>query len=417
MIELENLVSELEKYSDLSKSKADLELGKLRSKAEKRINDTTKRLDIILDTVIRFKEDVEIVDASAMDKYSNKIYEEVTSTVKSINRPTKITLRTLEKYSEETRSSLLKQDQTLIKYTKLLKGAKYGKRVKSLSKALVKYNSDLTKLERFITSEYTPSAGIENIALIIDDVFDYFKRLDVVHNLILEKEEDIIAKDLEIEDIKVALNQIQNHPVKVELKNAKEALSALHRETESRFQNIRKAFRKYENNLSKMKNKPDTTLLKELLKDITITLANQGSLGGVSALLQAVAGELGNASLKLKRDRREATKADIDALLGGELNEIWNNSKANYQNWQVLENKLKEMELDIEETKISTNLEAAKRDRNRIIEREMRDFEKTKESTIKTIEDIAEKIKSTIDPEANLVSELVNLPAWTILLE
>lgn len=417
MIELEDLVSELEKYSDLSKSKADLDLGKLRSKAEKRINDTSKRLDIILETVVRFKEDVEHVDASAMDKYSNKIYEEVTNTIKSITRPTKITLRTLEQYSEDTRTSLLKQDQTLIKYTKLLKGAKYGKRVKSLSKALVKYNSDLTKLERFITSEYTPSAGIENIALIIDDVFDYFNRLDEIHNLILKKENDIIAKDLEVEEIKVALLQIQNHPVKVELQNAKETLSTLQRETELRFQHIRKALRKYENNLSKMKNKPDTTLLKELLKDITITLANQGSLGGISMLLQAVNSELDNAALKLKRDRREATKVDIAALLDGELNEIWENSKSSYKNWQELENKLTEMELDIEETKISTNLEAAKRDRNRIIERELRDFEKFKDATIKTIEDIEEKIKVSIDPEVNLASELLSLPDWTILLE
>lgn len=417
MIELENLVSELEKYSDLSKSKADLDLGKLRSKAEKRINDTSKRLDIILETVVRFKEDVEIVDASVMDKYSNKIYEEVTNTIKSINRPEKITLRTLEKYSEDTRSSLLKQDQTLIKYTKLLKGAKYGKRVKSLSKALVKYNSDLTKLERFINSDYAPSAGIENIALIIDDVFDYFKRLDEIHNLILEKEDDIIAKDLEVEEIKVALVQIQNHPVKVDLQNAKETLSTLQRETESRFQHIRKALRKYENNLSKMKNKPDTTLLKELLKDITITLANQSSLGGISMLLQDVNSELNSAALKLKKDRREATKSDIAVLLDGQLNEIWENSKSSYKNWQELESKLIGMELDIKETKIATNLEAAKRDRNRIIEREMRDFEKIKEATIKMIEDISEKIKSSIDPEANLESELLSLPDWTILLE
>ncbi len=334
-----------------------------------------------------------------------------------MSEPNEITLSILKKYSEETRNSLLKQDQVLIKYTRLLKGAKYGKRVKSLSKALVKYNSDLTKLERFITNEYTPSSSIENISLIIEDVFGYFKRLDEVHTLILEKEDDIIAKDLEIQEFKSKLIQIQNHPVKVELKNAKERMLKLHRETESRFQNIRKALRKYENNLSKMKNKPDTTLLKELLKDITTTLANQGSLGGISSLLQAVNDELDNAGLKLKKDRREVTKSDISELLGGELNEIWDNSKTSYQNWQNLENKLKEMELDIEETKASSNLEAARRDRNRIIERELRDFEKVKESTIKTIEDITEKIKSTIDPEVNLISELVSLPNWTLLLE
>ncbi|MHA2277661.1 MAG: hypothetical protein ACXAC2_17915, partial [Candidatus Kariarchaeaceae archaeon] len=145
MLELDTLNTELEKYSEMSTEQANLELNKLRSKAEKRISDTNKRLEIILETVVRFKEDVEETDASVMDKYSNRIYEEVNATINSIEKPSTITLRTLEKYSEETRSALLKQDEVLIKYVKLLKGPKYAKRVKSLSKALQKLNSDLTK--------------------------------------------------------------------------------------------------------------------------------------------------------------------------------------------------------------------------------------------------------------------------------
>jgi hypothetical protein len=183
------------------------------------------------------------------------------------------------------------------------------------------------------------------------------------------------------------------------------------------FQNIRKALRKYENNISKMKNKPDTTLLKEFLKDIADTLSTQSSIGGINSLLETVLAELDNAALKLKKDKREATKQDISNLLDGQLNIIWQEAKDNYNERENLAIELKELELETEENKLKTNLEAAKRDRNRIIEREIRDFEKIKETTLKTLEDVNDKIQNSIDVNASLKSELLSLPDWALLIE
>jgi ElaB/YqjD/DUF883 family membrane-anchored ribosome-binding protein len=417
LLKLETLYSELEKYSELSTEQADIELSKLRSRAEKRISETNKRLDIILETVVRFKEDVEETDINAMDKYSNRIYEEVNLTINSIEKPSKITLRTLEKYSQETRSSFLKQDEVLIKYVRLLKGPKYAKRVKSLSKALQKLNSDLTKLERFITSEYSPSAGIENISLIIEDVFHNLEVLNETYALVNEKKDQVKVKDTEIEEIKTQLEKIQNHPSKVKFHEAKENYNTLKKQVDAKFQNIRKAIRKYENNISKMKQKPDTSLLKEFLKDITDTLATQSSIGGISSLLEKVLVELEKSALKLKKDRREATKADITELLEGNLNKISQEAKEGYNNRENLAQELRDLELDSEETKVSTHLEATKRDRNRIIEREIRDFEKIKDNSLKALDEITEKIQNSIDPNVSLKSELVSLPEWALLLE
>lgn len=417
MQELENLRNELERYRELSNKQADIDLSNLRSKAEKRVKETNKRLDIILETVIRFKEEVEEGDSSAMDKYSNKIYTSVNSTINSIERPEDITLRTLENYSDATRTSFSEQDAILIKYVKLLKGPKYGKRVKSLSKALQKLNGDLTKLERFIVNEYTPLANIESISTTIDEVVSYFSKIGETYNYIIEKEDQINEKDEEIVQIEIELEAIKNHPIQVELAKSKEKISSLQKQVESRFLNVRKALRKYENNLSKMKNKPDTTLLKEMLKDLSETLATKSSTSGIKSLLQEVGTELNNSGLKLKRDKREATKSDIENLLNGGLDDLWQEAKSTYEHKEEINQRFIDLELDSKESKIQTQLDVTKRDRNRIVEREKRDFERVCENATKLIEEVSKDLKSTIDPSVNLVAEFISLPEWSKLIE
>ncbi len=417
MQELDNLRNELERYRELSNKQADIDLSNLRSKAEKRVRETNKRLDIILETVVRFKEEVDETDSSAMDKYSNKIYSSVNSTINSIERPEVITLQTLETYSEATRNSFSEQDAILIKYVKLLKGPKYGKRVKSLSKALQKLNGDLTKLERFIANEYAPLANIENISTTIDDVLSYFIKIEDTYQLIIEKEDQINDKDGEIVQIENELEAIKNHPIQVELAESKDKISSLQKQVELRFLNVRKALRKYENNLSKMKNKPDTTLLKELLKDLSETIATKSSISGIKSLLQEVGNELDNSALKLKRDKREATKSDIKKLLSGELDDIWSEAKSIYENNEEINQRFRDLELDSKESKIQTQLDVTQRDRNRIIEREKRDFERVCENVTKSIEEVSKDLKATIGPNVNLVAKFISLPEWSKLIE
>ncbi|OLS25798.1 MAG: hypothetical protein HeimC2_17330 [Candidatus Heimdallarchaeota archaeon LC_2] len=416
MQELENLIIELEKYSEISKTQANSDLSKLRSKAVKRVKDTNKRLDIIIETVVRFKEDVDEVEASAMDKYSNKIFETVNLTINKIEKPENITLRSLETYSEATRSAFLQQDAILIKYVKLLKGPKYGKRVKSLSKALQKLNGDLTKLERFITTEYAPSANIENISTIIEDVLSHFDKIEETFNFIIEKENLVKEKEVEILQIQKELEEIQKHPIQVELQESKDRISSLQKKSESMFVNVRKAMRKYENNISKMKNKPDTTLLKELMKDLSYTIASKSSISGIELLLWDLKNELENAALKLKKEKREATKNDIDKLLDGGLQDLWQNAKNIYATNEELIQRFNELELDDKETKIKTLLDVTKRDRNRIIEREKRDFERVYENAIKSIEEVSNEIKATFDPNVNLKIEIIPLPEWSNIM-
>ena len=125
MIELTEFEENLKSYLEISEEKADKQLSKLRSNAEKKIRDTERRLTNVVEDSEHFKEII-TPDTKAMDKYSQKIYDTISEIIETIAKPKKITLRKLNEYIEKTRAALIEQDKVLIKYIKLLKDKKNG---------------------------------------------------------------------------------------------------------------------------------------------------------------------------------------------------------------------------------------------------------------------------------------------------
>jgi hypothetical protein len=403
--------SELRHYLELAKERADNDLKGLRSHAEKRIRETDKRLAIISENGEFFQEPID-ENSSAMDKYSQKIYEVIEQTISDIIKPDKLNLRTIEQYSDTARSALLAQDEILIKYVKLLKGTKYKKRVKLLSKALQKLNNDLSKLERFIIEDYTPNADIENIFANIEDTVDLLDRYENLWENLIDKQDQVVAKDKEIVQLKNQLEELIDHPVKRAYQESVDKYTETQKQIDSHFSNIRKALRKYENIVAKSREKTDTTLVKELIKDAANCLAAQSSMGSVENLLRIILDQLQNAALQLKRDKRETTKIDIQKLLDGDLSKYWQDSKDAVKTKEDQQIKLRELDLESKIQKLQTSVDGASRDRNRIIEREIRDLLKLEEDIEKAVGEISTRLTNAFGEQIQVEVNINKIPEW-----
>jgi uncharacterized protein YukE len=411
LTDMEAARSELEHYLEIAKERADNDLKGLRGNAEKRIRETDKRLAIISENGILFQEAIDD-NSSAMDKYSQKIFEVIEQTISEIAKPEKLNLRTIQQYSDTTRSALLTQDEILIKYVKLLKGTKYKKRVKLLSKALQKLNNDLSKLERFIIEDYTPNADLENIFTDIEDTIDLINRYEDIWETLLGKQDQVVTKDEEIAELKSQLEELIDHPVKRAYQESVDKYTETQKQIDSHFSNIRKALRKYENIVAKSREKTDTTLVKELIKDAANCLAAQSSMGSVENLLRIILDKLENAALQLKKDKRETTKIDIQNLLDGDLAKYWQDSKDAVKSKEDQQMKLRELDLESKIQKLRTSVDGASRDRNRIIEREIRDLLKMEEDIEKSVTEISTRLTNALGEQIQLEVNIIKIPGW-----
>lgn len=416
MTNTEQSLELLNEFFQLSSIAAQKELAKLRGKAEKKFKETYKRIEIVYETGKAFKENVAIESSTAMDKYSHKIFERIQETFNAASPPEKFNLHNLQRFSDDFRKELADQDEVLIKYVSLLKGSKYAKKVKQLSKSLQKMNKELTNFERFTNDDYAPQAEIENNELVIWDTIgainNYTEKLEALD----EFETSIIERDLEITTIKLEYDKVANHPKKVQFKDALRDFNTLQKQLEARFSNIRKALRKYENLIAKSKTKGDTTLLRKLIKDVTGCLADQSSVSGIDVLLRDLDFQLENTNLKLKRDKREAARKDIKELLNGGLKEIFDTATMTRARRDHLATNLKELELDQLENRLRSSLNGLKRDRNRVLEREIRELEQIEGNIAKFIDDVNSRISGLGSGEM-IKLELPGIPKWALLLE
>ncbi|MGB1995970.1 MAG: hypothetical protein ACPHVH_05005, partial [Candidatus Kariarchaeum pelagius] len=179
MDNIDNLLTLLSKYQDRIEIIANNEMSKLRNNTEKKIKNLENRLNAINEVSIAFKENIS-EDSNVMDKYSQNIYESIQDMVTKTEIPSIINLKNINQYLDNIRSSLIELDKILIKYIKLLKDRKYGKRVKSLDKSYKRFLKDLLSIENFVKNDYAPSAKVETISINIQETIELFPKYEQI---------------------------------------------------------------------------------------------------------------------------------------------------------------------------------------------------------------------------------------------
>ncbi len=401
------------KYAVLSK-KADSELHGLRNKASKLVESSNKRIVLIEEEGGKFSIVID-KESPVEDKYSQKIYEVVTETTGKIEIPTDVTFRNLNQFIKTSRDALSAQDETLIKYIKLLKKKKFKPMVKGLSRALGKLNGELIRLEKFISGDYGPNSQLENILDILDEISHLLDRYENKFDDISNKKDEVDGLQQKIDDILSQIEMIESHPDKQKFEVVYNKYKDAQREFDSEITNIKKALKKLMNKLSKGKSPSDTTLMREFITGPFICLINQGSMGSIDSMLSQVNESMGRAELSLKRDKREAAQEDIKKFQSGKLDELWDHAKKINEELNTIKKVVENHKFEKQLEELNKQHEMGIRDRNRLIEREQRDLDKIiKELDKNFLELIEQGISQNIEFKKDI--ELPSLPEWAKLL-
>jgi hypothetical protein len=401
------------RYATLSK-KADNDLHGLRNKAKKLIENSNKRILLIEEEGGKFSEVID-KESPVEDKYSQRIYEVVMETTGKIEIPEEVTFRKLNQFVKTSRDALSAQDETLIKYVKLLKKKKFKPRVKSLSRAFGKLNGELIRLESFISSDYGPNSQLENILDTLDEISRLLDQYEQKFEDISSKKDEVDQLQEKIDGTLSQIKLIEAHPDRLEYELIYGKYRDAQREFDTEITNIKKALKKLMNKMTKGKTTSDTTLIREFITDPFICLINQGSLGSINNLLSVVNESMNKAELSLKKDKREAAQEDINKFQSGKLDELWQQAKQ-------INKELNAIKIVIENHKFDKQLEdldkqhaMGTRDRNRLIEREQRDLGKIIKELDKNFLELIEQGK-TQNIEFNKEIELPSLPEWATLI-
>ncbi len=397
------LMEELGRHREKAEEAASQKLAKPRKEAR---NKHIKNLKRAIDFMLRDSEEFKVSgfnekSASVQEKYSQRMYESLMEILKKVQEPETITLKSLERYLESFDLLVEEMNEVFKKYVKLLDRS-FTAKVKALDKSFRHLFKEKEKLRKFLDKKYRPSSMIEGSIWEIDDILPlveaYYNELDKITSL----ENDVMSKTKQMEEKEAEIQALESHEFKAEFERAHKIFLDYQRKFDDQLSDIRKALRKYINKKSKEKNSGDLSFMKEFVTDSATTLATASSLSGINSLLREIKELLETNKLELKKERKESALKRIDALLSGELEEIYKIAKDSYQKREENRRKLEELELEKKISKVRQVYEGLKRDRLRIIEREFREAFKIKNEIEKNIEQLAKKhsivISTKLDP-------------------
>ena len=413
MDNIENLLTLLSKYQDRIEIIANNEMSKLRNNTEKKIKNLENRLNAINEVSIAFKENIS-EDSNVMDKYSQNIYESIQDMVTKTEIPSIINLKNINQYLDNIRTSLIELDKILIKYIKLLKDRKYGKRVKSLDKSYKRFLKDLLSIENFVKNDYAPSAKVETISINIQETIELFPKYEQIFYNLNQHKDEVNLKQLELKNLNEELAQLVNHPTKLNYDKILIEYQNMQRELDHKFSNIRKVLRKYQKFVIKNKLNTDKKLISDLITDVGSTIGIQLNLSSLNNLLSDISKVIDDPSFNLSRDKRNIVSAEINELLDHKLNDYYKNAKEIINSKNELETKLYTLELENKITTINQHIIAINRDAERIYSREYRSLLDVEANIRKNISEIENEIRETLRENIILELKFKTHPNWLI---
>ena len=401
------ILGELERHREKAEEVASRELAKPRKTAKTKF---LKKMDRAFEYMIRDAEDFNIEDynekkASVQEKYSQRMYNNLIEVIEKVQKPEVITLRALDNYIDEIDELIMDLNDIFRKYVKLLDRT-FTAKVRTLDKSFRFLFKEKEKLRKFVDKKYRPKSHIEGSIWEIDDIVplieDFYSEIEKITSL----EEDVKSKTEQMDAQMVEIDKLRNHELKKVYEDVQKEFSDYQRKFDEQLSDIRKALRKYINKKSKEKNSGDLSFMKEFVSDSATTLATSSSLSNVTSLLNEIKTLLETNQLELKKDRKESALKSIENLLGGELEELYKVAKKSYDLRNETKQKLDDLGLDKQISKLEQVYEGLKRDRLRLVEREIREAHKLENEIKKNLKQLNERYMISVETKLDDIPKL-----------
>ncbi len=374
-----------------------------RHNAMKQIRSINDRIEELKTAAHRFDYS-DLKDPDVYQNYATTIYDKTLEVFEQIHAPEIITYTNLENFVRDTNNKINSYMTILSKYLSWLKRDRsYKTKVKTLDRALTRLKEELQIFENKTMLSYSEIINLEKVC---DDITSLIQLVD--RTQFLEKEIESHKDDIEkltqtIERNEKNLSEFKNHPGFQQLEKNKRELEHIEISISNKLSEIKKLSSKVLRAADSRKielNEYDKDLMKSLTKDPLGVFVNEGEgYRGVKAVLNTLKEISKDSAIQMKKEKLQRAYENIDEILNDEILEIQIRAQFLVQQSEAINDKFKNMQLDIKIKKLKDEIDNLKIDRSRItlsLRREKEEKDKEIKALSKSVEERIEEFTGKV---------------------
>jgi len=392
-----NLDEALEWFND----KISSNVSSYRNSAMKQIRVISDRIEELKTAAHRFDYS-DLKDPDVYQNYATTIYDNTLETFNQIQTLESVTYNKLETFARDTNNKINAYMNMLSKYLSWLKRDRsYKTKVKTLDRALTRLKEELHVLENKTMVSYSEIINLEKVSDDIVSLIELVDRSQFLEKEIASHKDEVDKLTNAIEANEKSLSELKNHPGFQQLEKNKKELNHIEISIANKVSEIKKLSSKVLRASDSKKielNEYDKELMKNLIKDPLGVIAKEDEgYRGVKAMLNTLKEVSSDPAIQMKKEKLQRAYENIEEILNDEILEIQKRAKFLIQQSEAINDKFKEMELDIKIKKLEDEIDNLKIDRDRItlsLRREKEEKDTEIDSLSKSVEERIEEFTS-----------------------
>jgi len=368
-------------------------LSSYRNNAHKNIRTIHNKIEDLMTAAHRFDYS-DIKDPDVYQNYSTTIFNKTNEIFEKIVPPEVITYNKIEDYNHLCKNQIAAYMNLLSKYLSWLKRDRsYKDKVKNLDRVLGRLKEEVHKFENKTMVHYSEIIKYERVIDDIEELQKNVQRRTELNEEIDSHSEDIERLTIIVEEKKAVLKELKDHPGFVQFKQNKSELEKIEIILSNKVSEIKKLSFKVVKAAESKKIEIDVydkETLKNLIKDpFGVLIRESDGYRGLKATLNTLKERSTLPAIQMKKDKLKRAYENIDEILNDELLEHQKRAKFLIQQNDAINDKFKEMEIDVKIKRYEKEIDNLKIDINRItlpLRRELDHVEKKIETAKETIE-------------------------------
>jgi len=382
-------------------------LSKPRSMASKHLDTIMDRVHDVKNSATRFDYS-DIKEPDVYQNYATTIFNKTTEIFDDIKTPEEITYKSLEDFHSSSTNQVESYLNVLAKYlTWLKRDRSYKDKVKNLDRTLSRLKEELHKFDNRTLASYIE---VEKYEKVIDDIKilqEAVQRKKELETEIEAHSDDVKRISNVIEEKQNELNELKSHPGFQQLDDNEKELLQMEINISNKITEIKKLSNKVMKAADTRKIEIDDNtreIMRALVKDPLEELVKElDGYSGIKSTLNQLKEISSLPAIQMKKEKLERAFENIDEILDDGILDIQKRAKFLIKQSEAINQKFKEMEMELKIKKLSDEIDNLKIDRNRITLTQRRELDEIND-TIKTLsKSITTRVEEYIDEEIKLV--------------
>ncbi|MCK4844496.1 MAG: hypothetical protein KAS95_02370 [Candidatus Heimdallarchaeota archaeon] len=384
-------------------------LASYRNNAHKNIRTIQNKIEDLITAAHRFDYS-DIKDPDVYQNYATTIFNKTIEIFGKIEPPEVVTYYKIEEYHNMCKNQITTYMNLLSKYLSWLKRDRsYKDKVKNLDRVLGRLKEEVHKFENKTMVHYSEIIKYERVIDDIEELQINVKRRTELNEEIDSHSDDIKRLTKIVEEKSDVLKELKDHPGFVQFEQNKDELEKIEIILSSKVSEIKKLSNKVIKAAESKKieiNVHDKETLKNLIKDpLGVLIRESDGYRGLKAILNTLKESSTLPAIQMKKDKLKRAYENIDEILNDELLEYQQRAKFLIQQNDAINDKFREMEIDVKIKRNEKEIDNLKIDIDRITLPLRRELEQVGRKIATAKETIEKRVLDFTDQLISLIFE------------